>query len=579
MIGEIGNHIWQSTTFALLAALVTLMFRNNRAHVRYLLWFSASAKFLLPFSLLIGLGSLLQPPQASKLPPNLIAPAATMVQVSAPFASNSPILTTPNRDWLAIAILAIWVCGFAAIVLMRLRDWRRIRAAVRASTPVKIPAPIEIRAASGLLEPGVVGIFRPNLLIPAGILERLSADQFKAVLAHELRHVRRRDNLTSAIHMMVEAIFWFHPLVWWIGSRLVDERERACDEEVLRQGSAPGVYAECIVQVCKNYVESPLTCAAGVMGSDLKKRIQMILAGRIAPELNFAKRIALGTLAILAIAGPIAIGLMKTTSIRAQSKPSEAPILTAQAKSAAPVKSGAPAPARPSTTPAYISAIGNVIATTVSIKPRVDGQLKSVDFKEGDMVQAGQLLATIDPRPFELNVMASQAQLMQDREQLAQAQKSAGTQNSADVARLQQVMVADEANLQRAQTQLQYTQIRSPMAGMAGLCQVDPGNIVYSAADAPAIVTITQLQPIAVVFTISEQYVPKVHALINSGASTTVEAWNQESARRIATGRLTAIDNHIDTSTGTLKLKAEFDNKDGALFPNQFVNVRLLLNK
>jgi len=579
MIGEIGNHIWQSTTFALLAALVTLMFRNNRAHVRYLLWFSASAKFLLPFSLLIGLGSLLQPPQASKLQPNLLAPAATMVQVSAPFASNSPILTTPNRDWLAIAILAIWVCGFAAIVLMRLRDWRRIRAAVRASTPVKIPAPIEIRAASGLLEPGVVGIFRPNLLIPAGILERLSADQFKAVLAHELRHVRRRDNLTSAIHMMVEAIFWFHPLVWWIGSRLVDERERACDEEVLRQGSAPGVYAECIVQVCKNYVESPLTCAAGVMGSDLKKRIQMILAGRIAPELNFAKRIALGTLAILAIAGPIAIGLMKTTSIRAQSKPSEAPILTAQAKSAAPVKSGAPAPARPSTTPAYISAIGNVIATTVSIKPRVDGQLKSVDFKEGDMVQAGQLLATIDPRPFELNVMASQAQLMQDREQLAQAQKSAGTQNSADVARLQQVMVADEANLQRAQTQLQYTQIRSPMAGMAGLCQVDPGNIVYSAADAPAIVTITQLQPIAVVFTISEQYVPKVHALINSGASTTVEAWNQESARRIATGRLTAIDNHIDTSTGTLKLKAEFDNKDGALFPNQFVNVRLLLNK
>ena len=113
------------------------------------------------------------------------------------------------------------------------------------------------------------------------------------MLAHELCHVRRRDNLTAAIHMIVEAIFWFHPLVWWIGARLVEERERACDEEVLSLGNEPQVYAEGILNVCKLYLESPLRCVSGVTGSDLKKRIQAILTGRVAGELNFAKRVAL----------------------------------------------------------------------------------------------------------------------------------------------------------------------------------------------------------------------------------------------------------------------------------------------
>src|SRR5207249_5075322 len=126
--------------------------------------------------------------------------------------------------------------------------------------------------------PGVVGLFRPILLLPASIEERLTMLQLDAVLAHELCHVRRRDNLTSAIHMIVEAIFWFHPLVWWIGARLVEERERACDEAVLSLGSEPHDYAEAILKVCSQYVESPLACTSGVSGSDLKKRIQAILA-------------------------------------------------------------------------------------------------------------------------------------------------------------------------------------------------------------------------------------------------------------------------------------------------------------
>ena len=122
-------------------------------------------------------------------------------------------------------------------------------------------APSQIRSSPGLLEPGVVGLFRPILLLPAGIAERLQPPQLEAVLAHELCHVRRRDNLTSAIHMIVEAVFWFHPLVWWIGARLVEERERACDEAVLSLAMQPHDYAEGILNVCKSYWNRPcLVC-------------------------------------------------------------------------------------------------------------------------------------------------------------------------------------------------------------------------------------------------------------------------------------------------------------------------------
>ena len=113
---------------------------------------------------------------------------------------------------------------------------------------------------------------------PRRIAERLGDEQVEAILAHELSHVRRRDNLAAALHMIVQALFWFHPLVWWVGARLVDERERACDEEVIRLGSEPQVYAESILKTCELYVESRLVCVAGVTGSDLKQRIEAIMS-------------------------------------------------------------------------------------------------------------------------------------------------------------------------------------------------------------------------------------------------------------------------------------------------------------
>jgi bla regulator protein BlaR1 len=165
-----------------------------------------------------------------------------------------------------------------------------------------------------LLEPGVFGIFRPVLLVPEGIFERLTPQQLQAIVAHELCHVRRRDNLAAAFHMVVESIFWFHPLVWWIGSRLVDERERACDEEVLRQGSEPEVYAEGILNVCRFYFESPLSCVSGVTGSNLKKRIEGIMTHRIVRGIGFGRRLMLATVACTAIALPVAIGILNAQS-------------------------------------------------------------------------------------------------------------------------------------------------------------------------------------------------------------------------------------------------------------------------
>jgi uncharacterized protein (TIGR03435 family) len=317
---ELSNHLWQSTIFVVAAGLLTLVFRKNRAQVRYWLWFSASLKFLIPFSLLMSLGSYVKwtPPTKPVATP---AVALAITQITQPFPDTASFVSSDPAaaDWTPIALLAVWTCGFAVIALIRFRGWLRVRAAIRAGSPLEIPLAVDVRSSPGLLEPGVVGFLRPILLLPEGIAKYLTPRQLEAVLAHELCHVRRRDNLTSAIHMLVEAIFWFHPLVWWIGARLVDERERACDEAVLSLGNEPQVYAEGILNVCKIYLESPLRCVSGVTGSDLKKRIQAILAGRVAGELNFAKKVALAVAGIAAVALPVIIGILNAPAIRAQS--------------------------------------------------------------------------------------------------------------------------------------------------------------------------------------------------------------------------------------------------------------------
>ena len=314
------NHLWQSTLFVLAAAITAVAVRKNGAHIGHGVWVIASLKFLVPFSLLISMGSALPlfTPTAVITDTTAAAPALPLAvdRFVQPFTSDEFGLTTTmgatasatNRT--PMVLLAIWVIGLLAVVWTRLRGWQRIRGLVRQSTPVALRSPIPVRSSPGLLEPGVVGIRRPVLLVPAGIEQRLTPSQFDAVFAHELCHVHRRDNLTAAIHMVVEAVFWFHPLVWWIGARMVAERERACDEYVLRAFGEPENYAESILNVCKLYVESPLPCVSGVSGSDLKKRVAAIMLNRIGTRLNLARKAALALAAILAIVLPLIVGML-----------------------------------------------------------------------------------------------------------------------------------------------------------------------------------------------------------------------------------------------------------------------------
>jgi len=310
------NHLWQSTIFAAVAGLLTLALRKNRAPVRYWLWFAASVKFLIPFSLLVTIGSQFEWRAAP-----VAAPAqffSVVNEISQPIALPAQLPRPAKAPETPTVLLGLWLCGFLVVVVAWTRQWQRVRAALRAASPLHLDLPIRAMSSPARLEPGVFGVFRPVLLLPEGITERLTPPQWNAILAHELCHVRRRDNLTAAIHMAVEAIFWFHPLVWWIGKRLVDERERACDEEVLLTSGDPEAYAEGILNVCKLYVESPLACVSGVTGSNLKQRIRAIMTQRVAGDLNFAKKLSLAIAGMAALAAPIGVGVLHAPRLLAQ---------------------------------------------------------------------------------------------------------------------------------------------------------------------------------------------------------------------------------------------------------------------
>jgi uncharacterized protein (TIGR03435 family) len=339
MTDEIFNHLWQSTLFAVAAGWLTVVLRNNQARIRYWLWFAASVKFLAPFAALTAVGSLVQWQQAPAPIRSVVASPAAR-DFNAPFAEMAldptALVAVPVQfEWIAPLLFGIWLCGFAAIASRRVKQWREIRAVVAASAPwesatprlrqgyggLAVPAGIEIRTAPTVLEPGVVGFRRPVILLPEGIDKSLSDRQLAAVLAHEVCHVRRRDNLTAAIQMVVEALFWFHPVVWWIGARLVATREQACDEHVLAETAEPMAYAEGIVSVCRRYVETPLMSVAGVGGADVRARIDSILANRMGLRLTVSRRLLLAGAAALSLAVPLVTGAIEAAAFAAGQLP------------------------------------------------------------------------------------------------------------------------------------------------------------------------------------------------------------------------------------------------------------------
>ncbi len=331
----VGNHLWQSTLFAAVAAMITVALRKNQARIRYRLWLAASVKFLIPFSLLISLGGhLARPRNPVSVQSDLYSVAQ---EIGQPFTgitgpSVVPIARAASADLRPLlqgALVAVWLCGFVVVLARWWWRWRGFSRAMRGAVTITqgrevdalrrleqiagVRRPIAFVFSQASLEPGILGIVRPALIWPAGISAQLTDAHLEAIVAHEVWHVRRHDNLAAAMHMVVEAIFWFHPLVWWLGTRLVEERERACDEEVLRLGNPPQVYAESILKTCEFCVGSLPASVSGVTGADLKSRIVRIMTERVARELNFGKKLLFVAAGLLTVAAPILFGLQNTT--------------------------------------------------------------------------------------------------------------------------------------------------------------------------------------------------------------------------------------------------------------------------
>jgi len=244
--------------------------------------------------------------------------------------------------------------------------------------------------------------------------------------------------------------------------------------------------------------------------------------------------------------------------------------------------------------PVYLNGLGNVTAFyTVTVKSRVDGQIMKLDFNEGDLVHEGQVLIEIDPRPYQVALELAQGTLARDQAMLNNAKldlqryqtllaqdaipKQQLDTQIALVAQFEGNIKQDTANIDSAKLNLTYAKVTAPITGVVGLRQVDPGNIVH-ASDANGMIVITQLQPISVLFTIPEDNLPEVTKKLRAGAQLPVNAYNRDNSKVLATGTLVTLDNQIDSTTGTSKLKAVFKNTDNALFPQQFVNIRLLVD-
>ena len=318
MNGALLDHLWQSTLFGAAVWSIALLLRNNSAAFRHWLWLLASLKFLLPFAALYSLGAATLGYVSPQTPPSLVGHALGALEPLVSPAGLTPrSAAAPDAGVPVIAsgLFTVWILGSLWLALRWLRGWGVARSLSRAARRAPGTSP-DTYVIDADIEPSVANVFRPVVLLPAVLLGRLPASQLDAVLAHEREHIARRDNLKAQLHALVEIAFWFHPLVWLIGRRLLDERERACDEAVVAKGHDPTEYAAGILEVCRHCATLRSPQRIGALAGNLTQRIRHILISRSPSSLGFTKAFLLTSCTVVLAVAPLAAGALDETAHR-----------------------------------------------------------------------------------------------------------------------------------------------------------------------------------------------------------------------------------------------------------------------
>jgi multidrug efflux pump subunit AcrA (membrane-fusion protein) len=530
----LGEWAIRSSVLITVGALLLWAVRVKDASIRLAVWVA-----LLCGSLVIPLMTVTVPRVPVAVSPEIARPVADFV--SAPVAPL-PMPVTPF-DW-ARAGLVLYVAVGAGLLVRLLVGLAMSSRLLRGSHATGEPG---IRESEQVRAPVTLGIWRPVIVLPADWREWDSA-RLDAVLAHERSHIARFDpavQLLSAVH---RAALWFSPASWFLHSRIVRVAEEASDDAAMAVSCDRASYAELLLEFMQRGV-----CNAGVPMARygrMDARIRRVLDGKVLSRGLTWRSVA----AIVALGSPLTY-VVAMANPQSAAAPVQKPPAVAQAPAQPAGRGPAPAVKTPQRNAGFLPALGSVSAVMVTVSPRIEGQLMSVSFREGEAVQAGQVIAVVESAALKAEVDAVQFQLARERNDNAQR-------------------AADQERLVGLENEFNAGRITAPIAGVAGLRMIEPGNTIHPGE---SIVTIAQIQPIAVLFTLPEDYLAKVRSRMGEVAGPTVEVWNRNDSVKLATGHLTAIDNQIDEKTGTVKLKATFDNKDSALFPNQFVNVRLLV--
>jgi len=316
MIAALINHLWQSTLFCAGAWLITLMLRANGAALRHSIWLVASLKFLVPFSLLFSIGAFIGLP-AARIADGEPLPLGDALQGASVLVAPTVTLRATDSNLISVTLavlLAIWLIGALLLCVRWFIGWRATDSIVRAARPAP-GASQEAHVTDADIEPAVARVFHPVVLLPAALLGRLSQPQMGAVLAHEREHIARRDNLKAGLHRLVETLFWFHPVVWWIGRQMLEERERACDEAVLGNGHDRADYAGGILEVCR-HCRTRMPVSASATSGDLTRRVRYILGSGEPAALGAAKALSLIVASIAIATAPLIAGAVQDAAHR-----------------------------------------------------------------------------------------------------------------------------------------------------------------------------------------------------------------------------------------------------------------------